>query len=576
MFSLHGTGLGGGIAIGRARRLVTQVSDVDRYHIDKPAVDNELERLSHAIQFVKHDFESISERLPEDAPEEARALIDIHQMILADPMLVDGACHLIRDELRNAEWAISSQSEALIHQFEQLDDAYLRERGRDVRQVTDRILKTLVGSSRAVNQRSDEPLLFVADDIAPADILDLKHAAGFAIDMGGTTSHTAILARSMDVPAAVGMQCASEMVRDDDWIILDGEAGLMICAPDEAVLAEYRHRQATRELERAKLKRLVTVPSRTLDGKDITLMANIELPEEASLALENGAEGIGLYRSEFLFLNRADPPSEDEQFEAYRAAVEAMDGRPVTIRTLDVGADKTLGFGRSDSVAQNPALGQRAVRFCLTRPDMFLVQLRALLRASAYGRLRILLPMITHSHEIVDSLRLIDRAREQVKLRNLPVSDQVDIGAMIEVPAAALSAGFFLRRLDFLSIGTNDLIQYTLAIDRADSEVASLYDSFHPAVLRLIAGTIDAARKAGKPVSVCGELAGDPRATRLLLGMGLTEFSMHPISLLRVKREVLLSEVSKLVTPVTRLVRSDDPVKVRSALQKLWTPEQGT
>ncbi len=574
MFSLHGTGLGGGIAIGRARRLATQVSDVDRYHIESSAVDAELERLSHAIQFVRHDFESISERLPDDAPEEARALIDIHQMILADPMLVDNACNLIRTELRNAEWAISSQSEVLTQQFRQLDDAYLRERGRDVRQVTDRILKTLVGSSRAVNQRSDEPLLFVADDIAPADILDLKHAAGFAIDMGGTTSHTAILARSMDVPAAVGMQCASDMVRDDDWIILDGDAGLIICAPDEAVLAEYRHRQASRELERTKLKRLVNVPSRTLDGKDISLMANIELPDEAGLALENGAQGIGLYRSEFLFLNRADPPSEDEQYEAYRAAVEAMDGRPVTIRTLDVGADKVLGYGHTDVATQNPALGQRAVRFCLTRPDMFLVQLRALLRASAHGRLRILLPMITHSHEIVDCLRLIDRAREQVTLRNQPVSEHVDIGAMIEVPAAALSAGFFLRRLDFLSIGTNDLIQYTLAIDRADSEVASLYDSFHPAVLRLIAQTIEAARKAGKPVSVCGELAGDPRATRLLLGMGLTEFSMHPISLLKVKREVLLSEVTKLVTPVTRLVRSDDPIKVRAALQKLWTPEQ--
>lgn len=575
MFSLHGTGLGGGIAIGRARRLATQVRDVDRYHIEEARVDAEIERLNGAIEGVRHDFETVSDRLPNDAPEEARALINIHLMILADPMLVGSACDVIKAELRNAEWALTSQAEALAQQFRQLDDAYLRERGRDVRQVTDRILKMLAGSSRAVNLHGSEPLVFVADDIAPADILTLKHGAGFAIDMGGTTSHTAILARSMDVASAVGMHCASDLVRDDDWVILDGDAGLMICAPDATVLSEYRERQASRELERAKLKRLVTVPSRTLDGKDIALMANIELPEEAKLALENGADGVGLYRSEFLFLNRSEPPTEDEQFEAYRAVVETMEGRPVTIRTLDVGADKALDYDALNPNTLNPALGQRAVRYCLTQPDMFLMQLRALVRASAYGNVRILLPMITHSHEIIACLRLLDRAREQVMLRRQPVSEHVPVGAMIEVPAAALSAGFFLRRLDFLSVGTNDLIQYTLAIDRSDSEVASLYDSFHPAVLRLISQTIDAARKAGKPVSVCGELAGDPKATRLLLGMGLSEFSMHPVSLLRVKREVLLSEVSRLVTPVTRLVRSDDPAKVNAALQKLRASELG-
>ena len=575
MFSVHGTGLGGGIAIGRARRLVTQVRDVDRYHIDQSRYVEELDRLKAAIDNVRHDFESISERLPDDAPEEARALVDIHLMILADPMLVESASEMIRTDLRNAEWAVAAQAEALSAQFRQLDDAYLRERGRDVRQVSDRILKSLAGSSRAVNQHGNDPLVFVADDIAPADILELKYGMGFAIDMGGTTSHTAILARSMDVPTAVGMQNASNIIRDDDWIILDGDAGLMICAPDEAVLAEYRHRQASRELERAKLKRLAGVPSRTLDGKNIALMANIEMPEEAALALENGVDGVGLYRSEFLFMNRSDLPTEDEQYEAYREAVEAMQGRPVTIRTLDVGADKALSYGDHDAQALNPALGRRAVRYCLSRPDMFLVQLRALLRASAHGSLRILLPMITHDHEIIECLRLLDRAREQVALRRLPAAEHVPVGAMIEVPAAALSAGFFLRKLDFLSIGTNDLIQYTLAIDRSDSEVAALYDSYHPAVLRLIAMTIDAARKAGKPVSVCGELAGDPRATRLLLGMGLTEFSMHPASLLRVKREILLSEVSKLVNPVTRLVRSDDPAKIGLALARLSTPEPG-
>ncbi|MEZ5741002.1 MAG: phosphoenolpyruvate--protein phosphotransferase [Burkholderiaceae bacterium] len=497
-------------------------------------------------------------------------------MILADPMLVEGAHQQVREELRNAEWALSSQTEKLAQQFEGLDDPYLRERSRDVRQVTDRILKALVGSSSLLRHGGEEPLVFVADDIAPADMLLLKHGIGFAIDMGGTTSHTAILARSMNVPATVGMQCARDMVRDDDWIILDGDAGVMICAPDESVLSEYRDRQASRELERAKLRRLITVPTRTLDGVDVSLMANIELPDEAKLALDNGAHGVGLFRSEFLFMNRADPPGEDEQFEAYKAAVQAMKGRPVTIRTLDVGADKVLlPHAPNNQVVTNPALGLRAIRYCLTHPDFFLTQLRAIIRASAFGPVRLLLPMITHGHEIVDSLRLIERAREQVSLRRLAMADQLPIGAMIEVPAAAISAAYFLQKLDFLSIGTNDLIQYTLAIDRADHEVASLYDSWHPSVLRLIHGTIEAAKKAGKPVAICGEMAGNPAATRLLLGMGLTEFSMHPVNLLPVKREVLLTEALKLQSPVSRLIRFGDPARVAAALLRLNTTGGG-
>ncbi len=575
MFSLHGQGLGGGIAIGRARVLAMQVRDVPRYHIDAQRVSREIARLTEATDSARAAFEAVSDRLPANAPQEARALLDVHLMILADPMLVDSALDWIRDDLRNAEWAIAAQAEALANQFQQLDDPYLRERDRDVRQVADRILKALVGTSRLIGGHSEEPLIFVADDLAPADILELKHGIGFAIDLGGTTSHTAILARSMDVPAAVGMHCASDMVRDDDWVILDGDAGLVVVAPDDAVLAEYRHRQASRELERSRLKRLVNIPSRTLDGVEVTLMANIEMPDEAAIALDNGAHGVGLFRTEFLFMNRTETPTEDEQYEAYRAVAIAMEGRVVTIRTLDVGADKSLEQDAYDHHALNPALGRRAVRYCLTRPDMFLTQLRAILRASAHGPIRLLLPMITHYREIVECLRLIERARDQLVTRHQAMAADVPVGAMIEVPAAALSAGFFVRHLDFLSIGTNDLIQYTLAIDRADHEVASLYDSFHPAVLRLIAQTIDAARKAGKPVSICGELAGDPIATRLLLGMGLVEFSMHPVSLLKVKREVLLAEVKRLSAPVSRLVRIDDPARVASALQKLALPEAG-
>ncbi|MGB7307264.1 MAG: phosphoenolpyruvate--protein phosphotransferase, partial [Burkholderiaceae bacterium] len=568
MFSLYGSGLGGGIAIGRARVLSNLVRDVERYHIQADQKHREIRRLEGALRTVHDDLLGISEGLPEDAPGEASALIDVHMMILADPMLVEGTRALIDSDLRNAEWALASQTKKLVRQFQQLDSAYLRERGRDVQQVSDRIVKALVGSSRATSEAGTEPLVFVADDISPSDMLELKHAAGFVIDLGGSTSHTAILARSMDVPATIGMECASDFVQDDDWIILDGDAGLIICAPDDSVLAEYRHRQASRELERTGLRRLIHVPSRSLDGVEINLQANIELPEEAGPAIDNGAQGVGLFRTEFLFMNREELPNEEEQFEAYRSAVETMDGRVVTIRTLDLGADKTLKGGQRNDVS-NPALGLRAIRFCLTHPDIFLTQLRAILRASAYGPVRILLPMVTHHHEIVQSLKFIDRARVELDDRRLPVADEIPVGGMVEVPAAALSAGFFLRRLDFLSIGTNDLIQYTLAIDRADHEVAPLYDSFHPAVLRLIAQTVDAARKADKPVSVCGEMAGNPEATRLLLGMGIRELSMHPVSLLRVKHEVLLSEVNKLTGPVSRLMRSDDPAKVTSALNKM-------
>lgn len=573
MFSLHGIGLGGGIAIARARRLDKKVRDIARYHIPAARAEAEFLRLEDAIRRVGDELSTLRERLPADAPEEAGALLDVYTMILADPLLVQGTRDLIEIELRNAEWALAGQTEKLARQFEEFDDVYLRERSRDVRQVADRVLEALAGSGRAVDSVGSERLVFVADDIAPADMLQLKHGIGFAIDQGGTTSHTAILARSMDVPAVVGMQCAHDMLRDDDWVILDGDAGLMICAPDESVLAEYRERQAARELERSRLRRLATVPSRTLDGAAVQLLANIELPEEAELALENGAQGVGLYRTEFLFMNRADSPGEDEQYEAYSQAVQAMSGRPVTIRTLDAGADKALQLQAQPAAATNPALGLRAIRYCLSRPDLFLVQLRAILRASVHGPVRILLPMITHEREILESLRLIAQAREQLAARGVAVAAQVPVGAMIEVPAAALSAAHFLSRLDFLSIGTNDLIQYTLAIDRADYEVASLYDPFHPAVLKLIAATLEVGRQAGKPVAVCGELAGDPGATRLLLGLGLTEFSMHPVNLLRVKREVLLSEVHKLVPAVGRLLLEEDPARVHEALSRLRRSE---
>ncbi len=574
MFALHGTGIGGGIVVGRAVVLESRLIDVPRYRVEFALRLSETSRLARAVETVRAELRGIAENLPPDAPSEAQALLQVHAMILDDPSLVPQATVAIESHGQNAEWAFASQAEHLAAQFEQFDDPYLRERGRDVTQVADRVLKALSGSGRALRARAagEVPLIFVAHDVSPADMLQLKHAGGFAIDLGGTASHTAILARSMNVPAVVGLGHASQMVRDDDWLVLDGEAGVLVVAPDDAVLDEYRHRMALGLLERKQLSRLVNVPSATLDGVPIELHANIELPAEAEQAREAGASGIGLFRTEFLFMNRVGMPGEDEQFEAYREAVVAMKGRPVTIRTIDIGADKPLEAGddaQGAAAAPNPALGRRAIRYSLSEPDVFLEQLRAILRAAEHGPVRLLIPMLAHGHEVEQSLRLIAQARAQLADRFRREMPKVPVGGMIEVPAAALTAPFFARRLDFLSIGTNDLVQYTLAIDRADHAVASLYDPFHPAVLQLVAQTIRAGERAGKPVAVCGEMAGDLEATRLLIGMGLRGFSMHPASLLRVKREILRCDAERLRARVSRLLAADDPAKVMSGLERL-------
>ena len=569
MFTIFGTPIGGGIVTGRACVVESRLIDVPRYRLEAEAVGGELERLKLAAAAVTAELKDVADHLPADAPAEARALLDVHTMILNDPALLEAACAMVASDLLNAEWAIAEKAEELAAQFREIDDPYLKERGRDVEQVTTRLLKALAGSRLEVRQgEPGEPLIFVAHDITPADMLQLKGALGFLIELGGSNSHVAILARSLQIASVVGATSASKLIRDEDVLILDGDTGAVIVNPDEPVLNEYRERQQLARLEARKLARLINVPSTTLDGRAILLMANIEQPEEALEAVRLGAAGIGLFRSEFLFLNRSRLPDEDEQYAAYAAAISAMQGRPVTIRTIDVGADKTLS-GHELTQTGTSALGQRAIRYSLAEPDIFLTQLRALLRASAHGPLRILLPMLSHSQEIDAALVLIDRAREQLRQRGVEVAPVVPVGGMIEVPAAALSAAWFAQRLDFLSIGTNDLVQYTLAIDRTDHRIAHLYDEFHPAVLRLIAATLRAGKKAGKPVSVCGEMAGDPSATALLLGMGLLEFSMHPASLLRVKREVLRADASRLAPRVRRLLAVDDPMRMRIGLERL-------
>jgi phosphotransferase system enzyme I (PtsI) len=489
---------------------------------------------------------------------------------------------LIRERRYNAEWALATQLEFLLKQFAQMEDEYLRERASDVRQVVERVMKALhhgedhqtlaAYCDSIAEDRELSEVIVVAHDIAPPDMMRFKDLSfgGFVTDLGGRTSHTAIVARSLDIPAAVGVKNASELIRQDDWLIIDGDKGIVLVAPDQLVLQEYRHLQTQRRVEKKKLERLKYTPTQTLDGLPIELMANVEIPDDAPNALDSGAVGIGLFRSEFLFMNRKGQlPDEQEQFKAYRMTVEAMRGLPVTIRTIDIGADKPLDSQDTHSILSMSPLGLRAIRWSLSEPEMFLTQLRAILRASAFGKIRILVPMLAHVQEIDQTLELLALAKRQLEDACVAFDPNIQVGAMVEIPAAALALPLFIKRLDFLSIGTNDLIQYTLAIDRADNSVAHLYDPLHPAVLRLISGVIKEANAAEVPVSVCGEMAGEPSMTRLLLGMGLRDFSLHFNQLLQVKKEILRSDVKRLEPLVDELLRLVEPSDIHQAFERL-------
>ncbi len=580
-FTLHGIPVSRGIAIGRAYLIAPAALDVDHFLIEPAQIEGELERFRTALKTVHGELELLREELAADAPSEVGAFINVHSMILNDAMLVQETMDLVRARRYNVEWALTEQLERLSRHFDDIEDEYLRERKADIQQVVERVLKALAGTPSAaalvnngMHSNASDEMIVVAHDISPADMMQFKTQTfrGFVTDMGGRTSHTAIVARSLGIPAAVGVQQASSLIRQDDLIIVDGDYGIVIVDPAPIVLEEYSYRQSEKALEQRKLQRLKFSPTQTLCGAKIELCANIELPEDAQAAVEAGAVGVGLFRTEFLFMNHRDRlPEEEEQFAAYKRAAELMNGLPVTIRTIDVGADKPLDSLGSEGfeTASNPALGLRAIRWSLSEPHMFLTQLRAILRASAFGSVKILIPMLAHAQEIDQTLDLIREAKRQLDDAGLPYDPSVRIGAMIEIPAAAIALPLFLKRLDFLSIGTNDLIQYTLAIDRADNAVAHLYDPLHPAVLHLIALTLREAKRVGVPVSICGEMAGDPQLTRLLLGMGLTEFSMHPSQLLVVKQEILRSHLKALEKPVADVLASFEPEEVQAALKRV-------
>lgn len=572
-FLLHGVGVSEGIAIGHAHLASPAALDVPHYLLPKSQIEHEVERLKHAFTTVRQELEALQDSVSEGpAFAEFNAFLELHHMILDDPTLSDAAVNCIIQTQCNAEWAIHQQMEVLIDQFEAIEDAYLRERKTDVTQVVERILKVLLGLPGYIPPplKHDGNSILVAHDLSPADVMQYKQHqfAAFLTDLGGVTSHTAIVARSLNIPSIVAMQHARHIIYNNDLLIVDGSCGIVIVNPDKHILAEYRLKKNQLDLEKRKLKRLRTLPTITLDGSIIELHANIELPQDIEPVQESGATGIGLFRSEFLFLNRDDLPSEEEQFEAYRVVAESMQGMPVTIRTFDLGADKNL---KQDShrAATNPALGLRAIRLSLAEPTMFLTQLRAILRASAFGNVRILIPMLSGDFEINQTLHYIEQAKQALREAQQPFDEAIPIGGMIEIPAAALCVESFMRKLDFLSIGTNDLIQYTLAIDRVDETVAHLYDPLHPAVLWLLSKIIHAANLENISVSVCGEIAGDIQYTRLLLGMGLKQFSMYPAQILTIKQEILKSHLPSIKPLTRKILKADDPEKIRHLLSRL-------
>lgn len=576
-FAIHGLAVSRGIAIGRAVVVAASRVEVRHYFIETSQVEAELARARQARNAVVDELQRLVSDLPDDVPGELGALLEVHLMLLQDEVLAAGVRHWVAERLYNAEWALVTQLEQISRQFDEMEDPYLRERKADLEQVADRVLQHMRGiatstvlpppavlqdgAQPALEGMAAAPLVLVAQDLSPADMLQFKRSvfAGFVTAVGGKTSHTAIVARSMDIPAVVGARAASQLIRQDDWVIIDGNAGVVLVDPSPIILDEYRFRQRQDVLERERLARLRHTPAVTLDGCTVELLANIEQPDDAAAAVRAGAAGVGLFRSEFLFMGRDGKlPGEDEQYAAYQAAVEGMQGLPVTIRTIDVGADKPLDKKSAKEASLNPALGLRAIRWSLAEPAMFRTQLRAILRAAALGPVHLLFPMVSHMHEVSSILAQLRLAQAELQARGVAYGP-VQLGAMIEIPAAALMVRSLLQHFDFVSIGTNDLIQYTLAIDRTDEAVAHLYDPLHPAVLGLVAQVIATANAMGKQVSVCGEMAGDTGMTRLLLGLGLRSFSMHPAQILSVKQEVLRADTRKLQPWAQQVMAAPQP-----------------
>ena len=570
-FSIHGIGVSNGIAIGKAHLISNALLEVVQYDIDIKNVSNEVKRFDDAITSVKAELNKIKSQLPANSPGELGAFVDTHIMILSDKSLSSMPRAIIENERCNAEWAIKKQMDSVVNQFDQIEDQYLRERKQDVIQVVERVIKILLGHSNQIAVKNQEKLtILVAHDISPADALHFKKHkyAAFITDGGGVTSHTAILARSLNIPSIVALQNARALIRDNDLIIVDGTQGIVIVNPSLDIQKYYKQLQDLWGNEQEKLQRIKTKKSITKDGSPIHLFANIEVPNDIVSVNASGATGIGLFRTEFLFMNRQDMPDEEEQFLAYKKVAEAMGKKPVTIRTLDSGADKQTALNNK-KVSPNPALGLRAIRLCLSEPKVFMTQLRAILRASLFGNIKILFPMLSSISELRQTKLILERAKASLRKEKIKFNEKILIGGMIEIPAAAISADIFAQELDFLSIGTNDLIQYALAIDRTDDAVSHLYNPLHPAVLKLIALTVKSAHKYKKSIAICGEMAGEPKLTKLLIGMGIEQLSMHPSHILRVKQQVLSSDITNMKASVHKLLNLNEVDKIETLLKRI-------
>ena len=580
MLSLGGTGIGRGIAIGRALVLDAPQNKVPQFQIDAKRVDDEILRFNRAIAAVRRELQHLQSNLPSTAPPETSAFIDVHLLMLDDPLISKEPGESIRRDKINAEWALNNHANTLAAFFDNISDPYLRTKKDDVAQVVGRVMDILTqrperspnlsGLGHALTDR-----IIVARDLSPADAVMLRHRsmAAFVTSLGGPISHTAILARSLGLPAVVGLHGVIDTIQDQDELIVDAANGTVLVAPDERLLKQFQRLQAHQHDERRALAKVGEKRAATLDDQEITLLANIELPEDLNALKGSGAAGVGLYRTEFLFMNRTEPPEEEEQYQAYRQIIQAVNG-PVTVRTLDLGADKQVDGGRDEpKAAVTPALGLRAIRLCLSEPSLFKPQLRAILRAAVHGDVQMMIPMLSSLPELEQSLSLIREVCAELEREGAAFNPTIPIGGMIEVPAAAIAADLFAQKLDFLSIGTNDLIQYTLAIDRVDDSVNYLYDPLHPSVLRLVRNIIQAGDQANIPVSMCGEMAGDPVFTRLLMGLGLRQFSMEPSQLLEIRQQIRNTRLSAVPEWIERILACTDTAALHELVDQLNAQE---
>ena len=575
MMVLHGYAAGKGIAIGRAHLVVRGISELPQYHLPESELAGEVARFDAAVKATRKQLEQLRSAIPENAPAELGAFISLHLMLLGDVTLSREPADILQEQAINAEWALKIQTDRLSQQFDEIDDEYLRQRKQDMLQVVERIQKNLAGQSTELNLDANllDDTILIAHDLSAADTLFFKdqRIEGFVTDIGGPTSHTAILGRSLNIPSVIGVGNARQLISEHEWVIVDGIQGVLIIDPDELVLAEYRLRLKHYRSRLRALNKIKKTAAATLDGEEIELFANIESADDVKALHNIGADGVGLLRTEFAYLNRDSLPEEEELYQLYSDIAKKLKGKPLTIRTVDLGVDKNprwFGTGGTPNSSLNPALGLTGIRLCHAEPVMFRTQMRAVLRAAVHGKLRIMFPMISSLSELKQSLTHLDTARKQLAERQ-EAFGELEVGCMIEIPSAALTVSSLLKWVDFVSVGTNDLIQYTLSVDRSDDAVSYLYQPAHPAIIRLLAHIIRTANRMGKGVSVCGEMAGDTKYTRMLLGLGLRKFSMNINNLLDVKDVVLHSHTERLENEMAKLMRNEDPDKMDALLKKL-------